>query len=86
VQVAGNIAVEGESAKQNNMSDIAGDIVLEYLLTEDGRYRLKVFRKDQYEGILDGEIKESGIGLVYTRDFDKWGQFFRKPENNTNLQ
>ncbi|MBK9046873.1 MAG: translocation/assembly module TamB domain-containing protein [Bacteroidetes bacterium] len=81
VQVAGNVAVEGEAAKQNNMSDIAGDIVLEYLLTEDGRYRLKVFRKDQYEGILDGEIKESGIGIVYTRDFDRWGQFFRKPKN-----
>ncbi len=86
VQVAGNVAVEGEAAKQNNMSDLAGDIVLEYLITEDGRYRLKVFRKDQYEGILDGEIKESGIGLVYTRDFDQWGQFFRRPRENKSAQ
>ncbi len=80
VQISGNVDVEGERTKQNDVSNLAGDIVLEYLLTEDGRYRLRVFRKDQYAGVLDGEVKEAGIGLLYTRDFDKWDDLFSKPE------
>jgi hypothetical protein len=80
VSVAGNVDVEGERAKQNNVSNLAGDIVLEYMLTADGRYRLRVFRKDQYEGILDGEVKEAGIGVLYTKDFDKWNQLFKKAD------
>ncbi|MDQ3049382.1 MAG: translocation/assembly module TamB [Bacteroidota bacterium] len=80
VQVSGNVDVEGERTKQNDVSNLAGDIVLEYLLTEDGRYRLRVFRKDQYAGVLDGEVKEAGVGVLYTRDFDKWENLFSKPE------
>ena len=80
VEVSGNVDVEGERTQQNDVSNLAGDVVLEYLLTEDGRYRLSVFRKDQYAGILDGEVTEAGIGLIYTRDFDSWDQFLSKPK------
>ncbi len=82
VEVSGNVDVEGERTQQNDASNLAGDVVLEYLLTEDGRYRLSVFRKDQYEGILDGQVVEAGIGLVYTRDFDSWNQLMRKPKKS----
>jgi hypothetical protein len=79
VQVGGTVDVEGERAKQNNASDITSDVTLEYKLTKDGRYRLRGFRHNQYEGALDGQLVETGGGVLYIRDFDKWKEFFTAP-------
>jgi len=79
VQVGGVVDVEGDRAKQNSPSDITSDVTLEYKITKDGRYRLKGFRHNQYEGILEGQLVETGAGIVYVRDFNKWKYFFRAP-------
>jgi len=78
VQLGGTLEVEGVKAKQNSASDIASDVVLEYKLTSDGRYRLKGFRQNQYESDIDGQFVETGAGISYVRDFDKWTNFFRR--------
>ncbi|MCW3072522.1 MAG: hypothetical protein JWO44_2412 [Bacteroidetes bacterium] len=80
VQVGGSVDVEGEKAKQNSASDITSDVSLEYKMSKDGRYRLKGFRHNQYEGALEGQLVETGAGLLYIRDFDKWKDFFRRPK------
>ena len=81
VQLGGTLEVEGVKAKQNSASDIASDVVMEYKLTKDGRYRLKGFRQNQYESDIDGQYVETGVGISYIRDFDKWKDFFRRPKN-----
>jgi hypothetical protein len=80
VQVGGSVDVEGERAKQNSASDIAGDVTVEYKLSEDGRYRLNAFRHNQYEGAIEGQLVESGAGIVYVRDFNKWKEFLKSPK------
>lgn len=80
VQVGGNLDVEGAKAKQNSPSDITSDVTVEYKLTEDGRYRLKGFRHNQYEGAIDGLLIETGIGVSYIHDFNRWRDFFRAPK------
>jgi hypothetical protein len=80
VQVGGNVDVEGAKAKQNSPSEITSDVAIEYKLTEDGRYRLKGFRHNQYEGAIEGLIIETGMGVSYVRDFNKWKDFFRSPK------
>ena len=82
-QIGGSIDVEGEQAKQNSASDIASDVQIEYKLTEDGRYRLKGFRHNQYEGAIDGQLVESGVGAVFVREFDKWKNFLRKKKTKS---
>jgi len=79
VQLGGSVDVEGERAKQNSASDITSDVTVEYKLTKDGRYRLKGFRHNQYEGAIEGQLVETGAGVVYVRDFNKWIEFFKKP-------
>ena len=79
VQLGGTVDVEGEKAKQNSASNFTSDITVEYKLTKDGRYRLKGFRHNQYEGAIDGQLVETGAGLMYVRDFNKWKEFFRAP-------
>ena len=80
VQVGGSVDVEGERAKQNSASNITGDVTAEYKLTKDGRYRLKGFRQNLYEGAIEGQLVETGAGVVYVRDFNKWKDFFKAPE------
>jgi hypothetical protein len=83
VQLGGSIDVEGERARQNQATDIASDVQIEYRLTKDGRYRLKAFRHNQYEGAIEGQLVETGIGFVYVRDFNRWKNFFRRPRNES---
>ena len=81
VELGGSVDVEGEKAKQNSASEITSDVTVEYKLTKDGRYRLKGFRHNQYEGAIEGQLVETGAGVVYVRDFNKWKEFFKKPVN-----
>lgn len=80
VQVGGSVDLEGEKSRQNNVSDLTGDVTLEYQLTDNGRYRLKAFRQNQYEGAIEGELNETGFGVIYTRDFNLWRELFRRDE------
>lgn len=81
VQIGGKLDVEGEKAKQTSTSDIMSDVSMEYKLTKDGRYRLKAFRHNQYEGAIEGQLVETGIGVLYVRDFENWKDLFKSPEN-----
>jgi hypothetical protein len=84
VQLGGSVDVEGDRAKQNTINDITSDVTIEYKLTEDARYRLKAFRHNQYEGALEGQLVETGIGVIYVRDFNSWKDFFKAPKNINN--
>ncbi|ADQ80781.1 protein of unknown function DUF490 [Paludibacter propionicigenes WB4] len=83
VQVGGTVDVEGEKAKQNSTSEITSDVNIEYKLTKDGRYRFKGFRHNLYDGAIEGQIVETGGGVIYVRDFNKWKEFFRAPKKRT---
>ncbi|MGB4413405.1 MAG: translocation/assembly module TamB domain-containing protein [Paludibacter sp.] len=78
VQLGGTVDVEGTAAKQNSASNITSDITIEYKLTKDGRFRLKGFRHNLYEGAIEGQLVETGVGVMYVRDFNKWKNFFKK--------
>lgn len=82
VQLGGTVDVEGEQAKQNSLSDITSDITVEYKLTKDGRFRLTGFRHNQYEGAIDGQLVETGAGVLYLRDFNKWKELFKSSKSN----
>jgi len=83
VQLGGSIDVEGERARHNQATDIASDIQIEYRLTKDGRYRLKGFRHNQYEGAIEGQLVETGFGIVYVRDFNYWKNFFSRMQEKS---
>lgn len=86
VQVGGNVELEGERARQNQASDIAGNVNIEYKLTPNGRYRLKGFRRIEYEDPMEGELTNTGIGFSYNRDFRRFRQLFRFKNRNERNQ
>jgi hypothetical protein len=76
VQVGGAVDVEGDRASQNNVNNLTSDVMLEYKLTKDGRFRLKGFRQNQYEGAIEGQLIETGIGVLYVKDFNRLDRIF----------
>ena len=72
VQVEGNVDVEGEQREQTGLSDIAGDVSIEYKLTDDGRYKLRVFRENEFQGFVDVNIIETGIAIIYNKDYTRF--------------
>lgn len=85
VQVGGMVDVEGDKAKQNSASDITSDVALEFKVTKDGRLRLKGFRHNQYEGAIEGQLVETGAGVMYVRDFNRWKNLFKIPVRKNSL-
>ena len=79
VRVGGNVDLEGRRSQQNSLNNFAGDLKVLYKLTEDGRWQLQVFRQNSYEGAIDGDITKTGVGVVFTIDFDKLFSFTIKP-------
>ncbi len=77
VQLGGAVDVEGARAQQNSASNITSDVTVEYKLTEDGRFLLKGFRHNQYEGAIEGQLVETGAGVVFVRDFNLWSRIFK---------
>ena len=83
VQLGGTVDVEGERVQQNSASDITSDVTVEYKLTQDGRFRLKGFRHNQYEGVIEGQLIETGLGIQFIHDFNKWKEFFKSPKTSS---
>ncbi len=76
IKLSGNVNLEGQENASNDFSDIAGDLVLEYKLTEDGRYRLKGFREKNYDGLIQEEVVETGVGIIMVRDYNAFKELF----------
>lgn len=85
VQVGSNIDV-GASASQGQAQTITGDMVMEYKITEDGTYRFKAFTENSYEGIIDGQLYKTGIGFLYSKDYDSISQLFTRPKKEEKLK
>jgi len=70
------VDVEGSAQPGQEETPIIGNVSLEYLLTTDGRYRLRGFRKNEYENIIDGQLIVTGVALIFNREFNKFSQLF----------
>ncbi|WP_233267570.1 translocation/assembly module TamB [Algibacter sp. L1A34] len=80
VRVGSAVDLEGSSSSTET-TPLVGNVSLEYLLTENGRYRLKGFRRNEYENVIDGQTIVSGIALIFTQEFnqfkDLWDDMLR---------
>ncbi|TVR81389.1 MAG: translocation/assembly module TamB [Saprospirales bacterium] len=78
LEVGGQIDLEGsEAADRQSATDILGDVNIEYSLTEDGTWRIRGFRRNQYEGVLEGQVIATGISLLFNRDFNTFAELFQ---------
>lgn len=81
VSVGSNFGLEGEARQNENMTNIAGDVTVDYSLSKDGRYMLRAYRKNEYQVALQGQIVETGLGFIITLDYDKFRDIFQRSRN-----
>ena len=60
----------------NDAESFIDNISLEYRLDASGTRYVRVFHNKNYESILDGEITETGVGLVLRRKMDRLSELF----------
>ena len=80
------VDVEGSSQATQGQTPLIGNVSLEYLLTEDGRYRLKGYRKNEYENVIDGQLIVTGLALIFNREFNRFSQLFNPLKEDANTE
>ncbi|RAI90122.1 uncharacterized protein DUF490 [Algoriphagus yeomjeoni] len=79
VQVGSQMDLEGSTQNSDQPNSILANISFEYLLTEDGRWRIRAFRKNQFESIIDGQLIVTGGGLIFNREFNEFSELWKAP-------
>ncbi len=82
VTVGSNFEIEGPQRGNQKANNLAGNVALDYLLSKDGRYMLRAYRKNNYEGQLDGYIIETGLNFIITLDYNRLREIFHLPQQS----
>jgi hypothetical protein len=81
VSVGSNFELEGPRNSSQKASNVIGNLSVNYSLSKDGRYMLRFYRKNEYEGIVDGYIIETGLSFIISVDYNRFIELFRKRRN-----
>ncbi len=81
VSIGTNFELEG--GRQSNETGTGGsstspNLNIEYLLSQDGTYLLRAYRRNQYEGVIYGYVIETGVGFVLSVDYDQFKEILER--------
>jgi len=72
-------------ANRADVSSIAGDWTVEYLLTPDGKFKVKMYNRTNYNPINPNQDNQNtittGFSLIHTQSFNDLRDLFRKSRN-----
>ena len=77
VYVGNTFALENQNQDEDILSGLAGDVNIEYMLTTDGKYRIKGYRMTEDDMTFNGTIVETGVSFVVVLEFNKLKNAFR---------
>lgn len=69
ISAGGNANLQTGQSTSNNFSSFAGDFVIQYLLSRNGKLRVKVFQKSDFNALSNDNIWKTGAGLTYKTKF-----------------
>ena len=78
VSVGSNFELEGPRNSNQSSNNIAGNVALDYQLSKDGRYMLRAYRKNEYQGVVEGYLIETGVGFIFTLDYNHFRELLAK--------
>jgi hypothetical protein len=82
ITIGSNFELEGPANSGNNpgqpASGFASDVAIDYLVSKDGRYILRAYRRNAYEVLVEGQAVETGLRFILTMDYDKFSELFRR--------
>lgn len=70
---------------ETNTASVIGDVTVEYLLTKDGKYRVKMFNRNNFNSAAQrlnvANNTTQGISLMHVESFDKVKELFTDARN-----
>ncbi len=79
VSVGGTFGLDQQEEEEQQAQSLNTDIVIEYKITPDGRYKLRVFNLEK-RAMTTETVNASGVSIIFTRDFRKFKDLFRKED------
>ncbi|MBK8338799.1 MAG: translocation/assembly module TamB [Flavobacteriales bacterium] len=75
-----NVGVQYGSTSSQQSNALVGDFMAEYLITDNGRFRLKAFSQSNDRNLnqVDQAATTQGAGLAYRIDFNTVGELWRR--------
>jgi hypothetical protein len=67
-----------------NSSFVENELDVEYKLNKEGNFTAVLFRRNKYQGLLEGEIIETGGGFKLQKSFYKFRDVFRRKKSIDN--
>lgn len=77
VEVGSSVDIQGTDSENDKNQPLIENISIQYLLTEDGRFRLKGFRKNTFENVIDGQVIINGIALIFQKQFNEFKDLWK---------
>ena len=81
VAVGSNFELQGAKTSTQKASNVVGNLEVKYAISRDGRYMIRFYRKNEYEGIVDGYVIETGLSFIISVDYNRFIELLRKRRN-----
>jgi hypothetical protein len=86
VSVGSSVNLEGTPATQQT-STLVGDVSVDYKITPDGKYRIRAYRQNETDAIVEGQIIETGASFIFVVDYNEFRELFhRKKKTETTVK
>ena len=81
IVIGGTVSTGNTAQKDETFID---NVAIEYRLDDSGTRYVKVFHEKNYESVLEGEVIETGVGVVLRKKVSKLGELFifKKKKND----
>ena len=82
VLLSGHMNDASPASQQSN--NVIENFIFEYAIDTNKSKFLKVYRQQNYEDLLEGEVTKSGVGFIYRRNYDKLSDIWRRKKKTKN--
>ncbi|MBC7554164.1 MAG: hypothetical protein H7257_09300, partial [Taibaiella sp.] len=73
-----NFELDGPKTSNEQSSYIPSNLAADYLLSADGKYTLRGYRRAYDEGVLQGYVTETGLNFIVSLDYNKFKNILKK--------
>ena len=82
ISVGKDFTIEGDDplarGQNNNNLKFLPDVSSSYKLSKDGKYAMRLYRRNQYEAIMDGYFTETGAAFTFSVNYNRFKELFKK--------
>lgn len=80
ITVGNDFLIEGVNNVGGKSSGIPGNLSADYKITEDGKYIIRGYRKNELQNLIDGYVIETGLGFRYSLQYNRFKYLFMNQE------